>query len=219
MTVLVSLIGAPLLASTATGSVEGRVVDVSGRAVGGQRIELVRDSLVVSTSVTASTGQWMFGEVPAGDYVVRLNVRGTISGIRVTITPGASVNGRLIVTPAAAAAPQLGAVAGFLASGASSAVVTAAAAAASVATSAATSTDTVHADAAAVVAVLQTLSPDEKKIFAEELKKAVEALPTGEGNPFASPEQKTQLLTQLQTVIDHPADPINNFPANPSGNG
>jgi hypothetical protein len=168
--------------------------------------------------VTAPTGQWFFGEVPAGDYVVRLTVRGTVAGIRVTVTPGASVNGRLIVTPASAAAPQLGAVAGFLASGASSAVVTAAAAAASAATSAASSTDTVHADAAEVIAVLKTLTPDERKTFAEELKKAVEDAPTGEGNPFATPEQKTELLKELNTLIANPSAPVV-FPSNPSGNG
>jgi len=215
--VLVGVVSAPLLAaSTVTGSVEGRVVDPSGRAVAGQRIELVRDSQVVNTSVTASTGQWMFRDVPAGDYVVKVNVRGAIAGIRVSVTPGASLSGRLIVTPASAAAPQIGAVAGFLASGASSAVVSAAAVAASAATSAASNTDTVHADAAEVTAVLNTLTSDQKKVFAEELKKAVQDLPTGEGNPFASPEQKQTLINQLNTIIQNPNATVTILPGNPS---
>jgi hypothetical protein len=212
MVVFVSVVGVPLFARATTGSVEGRVVDASGRAVTGQRIDLVRDSVVVNTSVTASTGQWLFKEVPAGDYVVRLNIRGTVAGIHVTVTPGASVNGRLIVTPASAAAPQLGAVAGFLASGASSAVVSAAAVAASAVTSTATSTNTVQADAVAITDVLKTLTPDQRKAFAEELKAAV----TQPGdNPFASEEQKAQLVAALNFVIANPTV-VPTFPANPS---
>jgi hypothetical protein len=218
--VLIGVVGAPLLAagsSAATGSVEGRVVDATGRAVTGQRIELVRDSLVVSTSVTATTGHWMFRDVAAGDYVVRLNLRGTIAGIRVTVTPGASLNGRLIVTPASAAAPQIGAVAGFLASGASSAVVTAAAAAASVATSTVTETKTVAADATSINKVLDSLTPEQKKVFAEELKKAVANEPTG-GNTFATDADKEVLITALNQIIANPNEKVT-LPGNQSGNG
>src|SRR5262245_18956482 len=102
---LVGLIGAPVLSAgpATTGTVSGKAVDAAGRIVAGQRIDLVSNSIVVRTMVTTNDGQWMFADVPAGDYVVRTSVQGRVAGVRVTVRAGVAAAGSMIVTPAASA--------------------------------------------------------------------------------------------------------------------
>lgn len=85
------------------GSVSGQTVDAAGRAVAGQRVELVQLGVVVATSTTNSRGEYTFANVAAGSYVVRVVVNGTPAGIRVPVIAGAPVTGATIVLPSSVA--------------------------------------------------------------------------------------------------------------------
>jgi hypothetical protein len=210
--VLIGSIGASVLAAGTTGSLAGRVVDPSGRAVTAQPIELVSGFAVVNTTVTTQSGSWLFRDVPAGDYVVRITLRGTVTGIRATVAPGDAIDGQLIVTPAAAAAPQVGAVAGILAGSGSSALVSAAAVAVTAATAGTQSTDTVQADPLAIFKALEAATPAERQAFAQELLAVV----SGADNPLASGDQQDALKDALNEIIKNPdATPV--LPGNISG--
>lgn len=104
------LIPTGLLAQSPSTLVSGRAVDASGRGVAHQRVELVQHASVVRTVTTDVIGDWSFAGVPPGDYVVRMNIKGHIAGVRVTVTAGQMVTGTLIVLPTAAVAPQLGVI-------------------------------------------------------------------------------------------------------------
>jgi hypothetical protein len=85
------------------GSITGEAVDAGGRAVTGQRVELVQSGQVVQATVTGSGGRFIFTNVPEGDYIVRVLVNGQPAGVRVSLAPGAAVANALIVTPSATA--------------------------------------------------------------------------------------------------------------------
>ena len=211
--------GMPVAASSAvpvnTASLSGRAVDVSGRAVAGQRVELLRGTQVVSVDTTGVTGSWMFLSVVPGTYVVRTTVNGKVAGVRVTVRAGDALAGTLIVVPAAAAAPQIGAVAGLL-GGASSAVVTAAATALATVTAATAETVTLEPDANAILAVLTALTPEQRQDFAEALIEAIQELPEAD-NPFATTDEQQDLLDALEEVVENPDAPIPPLPGNNSG--
>lgn len=218
-TAIVLAFGMPLASSAAsatTASLSGKAVDVSGRAVAGQRVELLRGTQVVSVATTTVSGDWMFLSVVPGSYVVRTTVNGKVAGVRVTVRAGQALAGNMIVLPATAAAPQIGIVAGAL-GGASSAVVTAAAAALATATAATQDVVTLEPDAAKILEVLNTLTTDQKKAFAEALIEAIKDLPAGEDSPFATAEERQQLVTALEKVVENPSAPVTGLPGNNSG--
>ncbi len=84
-------------------TISGAALDAGGRAVMNQRVELVRASEIVGSTITGSRGEWSFTNVTPGDYVVRVIVNGQVAGIRVSVTPGQTYANALIVTPSAAA--------------------------------------------------------------------------------------------------------------------
>lgn len=88
--------------SVQRGSISGEVLDAGGRALVNQRVELVQGHDAVQTATTGSRGEWMFANVPPGDYVVRTIINGQVSGIRVSVMPGQVVTNALIVAPSAA---------------------------------------------------------------------------------------------------------------------
>lgn len=218
-TAIVLAFGMPLASyaePATTASLSGKAVDVAGRAVAGQRVELLRGTQVVSVATTTIGGDWMFLSVAPGSYVVRTTVNGKVSGVRVTVRAGQVLAGNMIVLPAAAAAPQVGLVAGML-GGASSAVVTAAAAALATATAATQDVVTLEPDAAAILAVLTNLSPAQRQTFAQALTTAIANLPAGNDSPFATAEERQQLVNALAQVIANPSAPIPPLPGNNSG--
>jgi hypothetical protein len=85
-------------------AVSGQAVDASGRAVAGQRVELVQSGTVLQTTTTGSRGEWSFGRVDAGEYVVRMNVNGQTAGMRVSVVAGQTVANQMIVAPTASQA-------------------------------------------------------------------------------------------------------------------
>lgn len=99
--------GAPtgLMAQSAIqmGSISGEAVDAGGRGVATQRVELVQSGQVIQTTVTGLSGTFVFGNVPAGDYVVRVVANGQPAGVRVSVTPGGVATHAMIVLPSAAA--------------------------------------------------------------------------------------------------------------------
>ena len=106
VTMLSMGVGSNVFAQTGAnlrGTVTGEAVDAGGRATPGQRVELVQSGQVVQTTVTGSNGHFMFTNVAAGDYIVRVLVNGQPAGVRVSLASGAAVANALIVTPSAAA--------------------------------------------------------------------------------------------------------------------
>lgn len=211
--------GMPLAASSGesgnTASLTGRAVDVSGRAVAGQRVELLRGTQIVSVDTTSLAGDWMFLSVVPGTYVVRTTVNGKVAGVRVTVRAGQALAGNLIVLPATAAAPQIGVAAGLL-GGASSAVVTAAAAALATATAATQEVVTLEPDSAKIVAVLTALSPEQRQTFAQALITAIQSNPNV-ANQFATPAEAAALVNALAAIVANPTAPIPPLPGNNSG--
>jgi hypothetical protein len=92
-----------ILAQAAAGSMSGEVVDAGGRAISNQRVDLLQAGEVSQTTITGSRGEYIFSNVAAGEYVVRVVVNGQVAGIRVSIVPGQAVANGLIVAPSAAA--------------------------------------------------------------------------------------------------------------------
>ena len=177
------------------GSLTGRAVDVAGRAVAGQRVELLRGTEVVDVVTTTAGGDWTFPAVVAGDYVVRMTINNTIAGVRVTVLPGQAIAGNLLVAPAATAAPQFGILAGGL-GGSLSGVVTAIATAASAAGAASVNTDTVRVNPRAVEDILNGLSIDQKLTFVQSLIDALEQVEPA-SMAFGEAFQLDDLIFQL----------------------
>lgn len=100
-------VGAPtgLFAQSAAtiGSINGEAVDAGGRAIAGQRVELVQSGQVLQSTTTGTRGTFVFAALPAGDYVVRLQMNGQTAGVRVSVTSTAPVANAMIVAPSAAA--------------------------------------------------------------------------------------------------------------------
>lgn len=89
--------------AASVGTISGETVDAGGRALANQRIELVRDSEVLKSTISGSRGEWSFSSVPAGEYVVRTVINGKIAGARVSVTPGQMMARAMIVVPSASA--------------------------------------------------------------------------------------------------------------------
>jgi hypothetical protein len=88
--------------AAAQAGISGRAVDAGGRGLASQRIELVQNGAVVSTTTTGSRGDYSFAGIPAGEYVVRTSVNGMTAGSRVVVAQGQTASA-LIVAPSAAA--------------------------------------------------------------------------------------------------------------------
>ena len=102
--------GAPTvgLAQAPTSNLRGQIVDAGGRGATGMRVELVSDRLVVSTTISTTDGHFSFAGIPVGNYVVRTNVNGQPTGVRVSVTTGVSPTTALLVLPSlATAAPAV----------------------------------------------------------------------------------------------------------------
>ena len=101
--------------SSALGTISGETMDAGGRALSNQRVELLRDSIVINSTMSGSRGEWSFANVSAGEYVVRTVVNGKVAGARVIVTPGQMIAHAMIVTPSASApAPAFFAALGLL---------------------------------------------------------------------------------------------------------
>jgi len=102
---LTASLGVPVsvLAQAQPGTISGEALDAGGRALVGQRVDLVWAGEVVQTTTTGSRGEWTFSNVTPGDYIARLLVNGQVAGIKVSMTSGQGVANALIVAPSAAA--------------------------------------------------------------------------------------------------------------------
>jgi hypothetical protein len=89
--------------SSPLGTISGETMDAGGRALSNQRVELVRDTIVINSTMSGSRGEWSFANVAAGEYVVRTVVNGKVAGARVVLTPGEMIARAMIVTPSASA--------------------------------------------------------------------------------------------------------------------
>lgn len=180
-----SAFGAP----ASVGTLAGRSVDPMGRAVFGERVELLRGTQVVSTTTTNGLGEWSFRAVEPGEYIVRMNVRGRIAGLRVTVAAGQAINGTMIVVPAATAALQLGLVANL-----ASLVPAMSASVAAAAASVVQNVETTELDEVILRDILEALPPADRQAFAASVVAAVQAQPSGSAAPF---QQYTQQLIQI----------------------
>jgi hypothetical protein len=101
--------------SSPLGTISGETMDAGGRALSNQRVELLRDTIVINSTMSGSRGEWSFANVSAGEYVVRTVVNGKVAGARVIVTPGQMIAHAMIVTPSASApAPAFLAALGLL---------------------------------------------------------------------------------------------------------
>ena len=171
-------------------NLNGRSIDAAGRAVAGQRVELMKDLQVLAATTSSESGEWSFSVAP-GDYVVRMNINGKIAGIQVSVVPGIPVTGTLIVVPAAAASPQIGTLASLLANLA----VTTAATVSSVALSVGVETETTELDPETVVTIINALQPAERLAFAQQVLEAI----AENDEPISS--QLTALQVSLHVVV------------------
>ena len=97
------------------GTISGETLDAGGRALASQRIELVRDSEAINSTMSGSRGEWSFTNVAPGEYVVRSVINGMVAGARVSVAPGQLMARALIVAPSASApAPAFLAALGLL---------------------------------------------------------------------------------------------------------
>ncbi len=98
--------GAPItgIAQAPTSNLRGQIVDAGGRGATGMRVELVSDRHVVATTISSTDGHFSFAGIPAGNYVVRTSVNGQPTGVRVSVTTGATSATALLVLPSLATA-------------------------------------------------------------------------------------------------------------------
>lgn len=175
-------------------SVAGRSVDVAGRGMSGERVELLIDTTVVSTTTTNGVGEWSFNGVAPGVYTVRMNVRGRIAGVRVTVAAGQVISGTMVVVPAASASLQLGAIGNLLT------LVPAATTAATTVTAATVQeVQTVELSPAILVKILETLPVTERQAFAEAVVAAINTQATGSA-PFAQYKDEFIAVAATGTV-------------------
>lgn len=153
----------------ALGSISGRAIDAAGRAVAGQRMDLMKGGQVLAASITDTRGSWSFANVNPGEYVVRTNINGATAGTRVTVGTGQSVAGTLIVVPTSVVSPQFGVLAGVLAN----AALAGSAAAASAVAAVANPTDAVSLDPETVAEILTQLEPEARQAFAQAVVEAI----------------------------------------------
>lgn len=99
--------GAPIVAvaQAPTSTLRGQVVDTGGRGAIGMLVELVSDRLVVATTISMTDGHFSFPGLPAGNYVVRTNVNGQPTGVRVLVTSGQAASALIVLPSVATASP------------------------------------------------------------------------------------------------------------------
>ncbi|MGE0447676.1 MAG: carboxypeptidase-like regulatory domain-containing protein [Vicinamibacterales bacterium] len=212
-------------AQTSLGSVAGRAVNAAGRALPGQRVDLMRGAQVVNVATTNTQGDWAFQNVVAGDYVVRTSINGRIAGTRVSVAAGQSVTGTMIVAPTAAVSPQFGALAGLV----GNLTTGIGAAAASAATAAGIDTTEVSLNAEQVAAIFNALPADQKVEFAQAVTQALQnsgnltgsgsgsgggssnafipvqnAQTASSSNTQSNPAQNALLVSALVTIAENP---------------
>lgn len=200
-------VGAPVVtlaqARTAAGSISGRAIDATGRGVGSQRVELLYGAQVVSASQTNAFGEWAFNSVKPGEYVVRMNVMGRLSGVRVYVMGGQAVSGTMIVVSTASVAPQLGTLASLL-----TVIPTAATAVAATATAAAIETETTQLNDEILENILEDLSPAQRVAFATAVLTAVAEA----GGSGGSTSPFSQYVQQLQVIVSSGGNTVPDFP-------
>ena len=71
----ITVLGESLITDTGmhTGKIAGVVRDIDGLAVGGQKLRLIKDQMVVSRSISDADGSYLFQGIPGGEYVLVLN--------------------------------------------------------------------------------------------------------------------------------------------------
>lgn len=117
LVLLTIAIGAPMAgADPSTAALIGQVVDAGGRGAVGRSVELVRDGAVVSTAVTAASGEFRFAGIAPGSYVVRTMVNNQAAGTRISVNAGESIPVTVVLPSLATASPQVGALFGVFTS-------------------------------------------------------------------------------------------------------
>lgn len=98
--------GAPIvgLAQAPTSTLRGQIVDAGGRGATGMRVEVVKESFVVATTISTTDGHFSIAGLPAGNYVVRTTANGQPTGVRVTVQSGQASATALLVLPSVAKA-------------------------------------------------------------------------------------------------------------------
>ena len=115
LVLLTVTIGAPMVgADPSAATLIGQVVDAGGRGSVGRSVELVRDGAVVSTAVTAASGEFQFAGIAPGSYVVRTMVNNQPAGTRISVNAGQSIPVTVVLPSLATASPQIGAGVGAL---------------------------------------------------------------------------------------------------------
>lgn len=191
--------------ATPAGTLAGRSVDAMGRGVIGERVELVRGTLVVNTATTNGMGDWSFRGVEAGEYIVRMNVRGRIAGVRVTVANGQSVAGTMIVVPAATASKQFGALANLM-----TLVPSITTATFQAATTAIQDVDTANLSAEVVEAILTAMPTDADRLaFANAV---IAALKSTNPNTAAAAAPFANALDELTTIVNTGGATVPTFP-------
>lgn len=180
-------------AGATAGAVAGRSVDAMGRGVFGERVELLRGTDVVEAVTTNGLGEWSFRSVEPGVYVVRMNVRGRIAGVRVTVAAGQAINGTMIVVPAATASLQLGLVANL-----ASLVPAMSATVAAAAASAVQDVETTELNETILKDILEALPEFDRQAFAASVVAALQSGQPGAAAPFQ------QYVTQLVQIVINP---------------
>lgn len=182
-------------AQVSPASISGRAIDATGRGVGAQRVELLYGSEVVNASQTSAFGDWSFTGVKPGEYIVRMNVNGRLSGVRVSVVSGQVVSGTMIVVSTASVAPQLGALVNLLAL-----LPAATATIAQAAVAATTETDTVELNEVILKQIIESLPPAARQAFATAVLAAIAQNTTG-SSPFEQYEQQFKQIQQNPNVV------------------
>lgn len=99
-------IGSPMVgASPSDATVLGQLVNAGGRGETGQSVELVRDGVVVATTVTMADGEFIFGGIAPGTYIVRTMMNNRAAGVRVSVNAGESRPVTVVLPSLATASP------------------------------------------------------------------------------------------------------------------
>lgn len=183
-------------------AISGRAIDAAGRGVGSQRVELVQGNHIVATSQTSALGEWSFSDVKPGEYIVRMNIMGRLTGVHVSVFAGQVASGTLIIVSTASVSPQLGGLASLL-----TVLPTAVTAATTAAVAAGVETETTELNDEILEQILTELAatnPAAAVAFATAVLNAiVEA--GGAFSPFSS------YVTELMTIIESGGTTIPNF--------
>ncbi len=99
-------VGAPAsLPANTSGSIAGHALDAGGRPLANIPVEIFEAAGIrpvgraVRATVTDLRGAWSFGQMSAGDYVVRVTRGPQVAGVPVSVVAAESLDGVLIVAP------------------------------------------------------------------------------------------------------------------------